>query len=60
MLLNIKINLLLLTIPRLIAQVIVLLARNLPIVNISQQTQIFLTDYQQLWYNNSVRVQRFL
>lgn len=60
MLLNIKINLLLLTIPRLIAQVIVLLARNLPIVNDSQQTQIFLTDYQQLWYNNSVRVQRFL
>ena len=48
MLLNIKINLLLLTIPRLIAQVIVLLARNLPIVNDSQQTQIFLTDYQQL------------
>ncbi|AFD02923.1 hypothetical protein [Synechococcus phage metaG-MbCM1] len=60
MLLNIKINLLLLTIPRLISQVIVLLARNLPIVNDSQQTQIFLTDYQQLWYNNSVRVQRFL
>lgn len=60
MLLNIKINLLLLTIPRLIAQVIVLLARNLPIVNISQQTQIFLTDYKQLWYNNSVRVQKFL
>ena len=60
MLLNIKINLLLLTIPRLISQVIVLLARNLPIVNDSQQTQIFLTDYQQLWYNNSVRVKRFL
>ncbi len=60
MLLNIKINLLLLTIPRLIAQVIVLLARNLPIVNDSQQTQIFLTDYKQLWYNNSVRVQKFL
>ena len=60
MLLNIKINLFLLTIPRLISQVIVLLARNLPIVNDSQQTQIFLTDYQQLWYNNSVRVQRFL
>ena len=60
MLLNIKINLLLLTIQRLISQVIVLLARNLPIVNDSQQTQIFLTDYQQLWYNNSVRVQRFL
>ena len=33
----------------------VLLARNLPTVNVNEDITIFLTDYHKLWYNYLVR-----